>query len=126
MSGGLTIGRAQSRCVFAAVLSAFSFAACDAQAQLTGGQVVAGQAAISNPTATSTLIRQSTPKAIINWTSFSIPKGSSVAFQQPSASAIALNRVTGGSISQIYGSLTANGQVWLSNPNGIVLGPGAQ
>ena len=126
MAGGLNIGRAESRCLIAAVLSAFSFSASDAHAQLTGGHVVAGQATISSPSATSTLIHQTSPTAIINWQSFSIPSGSSVAFQQPSASAIALNRVTGGSASQIYGSLTANGRVWLVNPSGIVLGPTAQ
>jgi filamentous hemagglutinin family protein len=126
MAGGLNLGRAESRCLIAAVLSAFSFSAFDAQAQLTGGHVVGGQATISSPTATSTLIHQTSPTAIINWQSFSIPSGSSVTFQQPGASAIALNRVTGGSASLIYGSLTANGQVWLINSNGIALGPTAQ
>ena len=126
MAGGLNLGRAESRCLIAAVLSAFSFGAFDVQAQLAGGKVVAGQATISQPNATSTLIHQTSPTAIINWSSFSIPSGSSVAFQQPSASAIALNRVTGGSASLIYGSLTANGRVWLVNANGIYLGPTAQ
>jgi filamentous hemagglutinin family protein len=126
MAGGLNLGRAESRCLIAAVLSAFSFSAFDAQAQLTGGRVVGGQATISSPSATSTLIHQTSPTAIINWQSFSIPSGASVTFQQPGASAIALNRVTGGSASLIYGSLTANGQVWLINPNGIALGPTAQ
>ena len=38
---------------------------------------------------------------------------------QPSAQAIVLDRVTGGSLSLIAGSLAANGQVWLVNPAGV-------
>ena len=47
-------------------------------------------------------------------------------FVQPSATSIALNRVTGGlGPSQIYGTLTANGRVFLVNPDGILIGRGA-
>ncbi len=126
MVGGFGGRGADARCLIAAVLSALAFTTGGAEAQLTGARVTAGQATIAHPSATSTVIKQTTGSAIINWTGFSIPTGSSVAFQQPSASAIALNRVTGGSASQIYGSLSANGQVWLINPNGIFMGPTAQ
>ena len=37
-----------------------------------------------------------------------------------------LNRVTGGNLSQIDGSLKATGSVYLINPQGIVIGPGGQ
>src|SRR6516165_291209 len=91
-----------------------------------GGQVVAGQASITSPNANSTLIKQSTQKAVINWQSFSIAQGSSVQFAQPNASAIALNRVIGSTPSNINGSLFANGHVWLINGNGIIFGKGSQ
>ena len=107
------------------LVSAGTVATTVARAQPTNPAVTAGQATIST-SPNSTVVRQSTSKAIIQWQSFSIPSGDSVTFVQPGASAIALNRVTGGQASSIYGSLTANGQVWLVNPNGVLFGNGAQ
>jgi filamentous hemagglutinin family protein len=95
-----------------------------ANAQPSGGAVVAGQAQISGSGAT-TLINQTSAKAIINWQSFSVGQGGSVQFNQPSSSAITLNRVTGASASSIEGAIRANGQVWLLNPNGLLFGKGA-
>ncbi|HET7635070.1 MAG TPA: filamentous hemagglutinin N-terminal domain-containing protein, partial [Burkholderiales bacterium] len=91
----------------------------------TGGSVVAGSATISNPTATSRRITQSSDKAIINWQGFSIGKPNSVQFVQPGSGSVVLNRVVGDNPSAIYGSLSANGQVFLVNPRGIYFGPGA-
>ena len=86
--------------------------------------MVAGQAQISTSGAT-TLITQSTSKAIINWQDFSVASGSTVQFAQPGASSITLNRVTGSSVSTINGSVLANGQVWLLNSNGVLFGQGS-
>ena len=47
-------------------------------------------------------------------------------FNQPNAQAIALNRITGSSPSELLGSLTANGQVFILNPNGVLFGAGSQ
>jgi filamentous hemagglutinin family protein len=91
----------------------------------TGGQVTAGNATIQQSGA-STTINQSSQNAAINWQSFSVGKAESVRFNQPNASAITLNRVTGTESSQILGSLTANGQVFILNPNGVLFGKGAQ
>jgi len=91
----------------------------------TGGQVVAGQAAISQAGSTMN-IQQATQKAILNWQSFNIGANATVNFQQPSASAVALNRVIGQDPSAIFGNLNANGQVFLVNPNGVLFGPGAR
>src|SRR5689334_1803065 len=94
--------------------------------QPSGGTVVFGGATIGTPNSTTTLIKQTTNSAIINWQSVSIGSGSNVVFDQPGAAAIALNRVLGGGVSQIDGSLSANGQVWIINANGILFGKGSQ
>ncbi|MDA8339335.1 MAG: filamentous hemagglutinin N-terminal domain-containing protein [Nitrospiraceae bacterium] len=67
-----------------------------------------------------------TDKAIINWNGFSINVNELVKFIQPSSSAIALNRVIGADPSVILGQLTANGRVFLINPNGILFGSSAK
>ncbi len=91
----------------------------------TGGVVTAGVATIGSSGATTT-INQATNKAVINWQSFGIASGETVRFVQPSASSVALNRVVGSDASAIYGTLSANGQVFLINPNGVLFAPGAQ
>ena len=91
----------------------------------TGGQVVSGQASVSQAGSAMT-IRQATDRAILDWRSFSIGSLASVDFQQPGSHAIALNRVIGSDPSAIYGRLSANGQVFLVNPNGILFGLGGR
>lgn len=93
---------------------------------LSGGVVAVGSATISTPASNKTVIDQTSAKALINWDAFSIPGGYSVEFHQPTASAIAVNRVVGPNASAIDGQLLANGNVWLINSNGIVFGQGAQ
>lgn len=89
-----------------------------------GGTVVEGSASVGtdalNPN--HQIITQTSPKAIINWSSFNIDAHQITEFRQPSADSIALNRVVGGDPSIIMGSLKANGQVWLINPAGILFG----
>ena len=46
-------------------------------------------------------------------------------YNQPSSSSIFLQRVTGGDYSSILGQLVANGQVWVMNPNGVLIGSDA-
>ncbi len=73
----------------------------------------------------STIINQSSPKAIINWESFNIGAQETTHFQQP-AGGVALNRINPSQgVSQIYGRLTATGQIILVNPAGIFFGPGS-
>jgi filamentous hemagglutinin family protein len=95
------------------------------EANPEGGQVVAGSATINRTTPSRIDVIQQTGKAIIDWRSFNIDSGEHTNFQQPSASAVALNRVGGGVPSNISGLLTANGQLFLINPNGVVFGSGA-
>ena len=86
-----------------------------------GGTVSAGSAAISS-TGNQTVIDQSSAKAVIDWNSFNIGQGESVRFNQPNASAIALNRIHDANPSTIQGQISANGNVWLVNPNGVLFG----
>ena len=91
----------------------------------TGGTVAAGQAAIAT-SGTRMDITQASQKAIINWQGFDIGSQAQVNFAQPNSSAVALNRVSGPNISRIEGQLSANGQVFLVNPNGMLFGGGAR
>ena len=88
------------------------------------GRVTSGQGVISQDGKTTTIV-QSTNRLSINWQSFGIAADETVQFRQPSASAIALNRVIGNDPSKIYGQLNANGRVYLINPNGILFGQDA-
>jgi len=91
-----------------------------------GGQVTAGNAIISSPDATTTQIHQTTDKAIIEWHSFNIAPNEHTHFQQPSAQSITLNRINPAQgVSQIFGSLSANGRIILINQAGIYFGPTA-
>src|SRR4051812_35375851 len=97
----------------------------DAHAQLpTGNTLIRGGATVSQPNAQSQVITQTTPRAIIDWRSFSIGTGNSVRIIQDDSSSILLNRVAGppGTAlppSMIDGSLWATGRVFLVNPAGI-------
>jgi filamentous hemagglutinin family protein len=90
-----------------------------------GGQIVSGSGSISQAGAVTT-IRQSSPTLSLNWKTFNIAPQETVDFLQPSASAIAINRIFDTNGSQILGHLDANGQVYLINANGILFGKGAQ
>ncbi len=91
----------------------------------SGGQIVAGAGNISQNGNTLT-ITQNSAKLATDWQSFSIGQGSRVNFVQPSSTAVALNRVLGADPSVIQGALSANGQVFLINPNGVLFTPTAQ
>jgi len=71
-------------------------------------------------------INQITNKATLNWQSFNIDKGYSVEFKQPSTTSVALNKIGQNDASKIFGSLTANGQVYLINQNGFLFGKDSQ
>ena len=98
----------------------------DAQPGVTnplGGQVVSGSATISSTSPSTLQVDQSTKIVIIDWSSFNIANGETTKFNQPGASATAVNRIGGNSPSQILGNLLANGRIILINGDGIVLVP---
>src|SRR4051812_46464776 len=59
------------------------------------GQVVGGAATVQGTGTATVSVTQSTPNAIVNWSSFNIGKGETTQFIQPSASSTILNRVIG-------------------------------
>ncbi|MDN0111064.1 filamentous hemagglutinin N-terminal domain-containing protein [Yersinia mollaretii] len=89
------------------------------------GNIVVGQGSLNVDNTTLTVTQQ-TDKLAINWGSYDIAQGHTVIYQQPGSQSIALNRVLGSNGSQINGSLKANGQIFLLNPNGVLFGKGAE
>ena len=118
----LTIGCLTAAATFATSGMAL---ALDPGALPTGGRIAAGSAVISQ-SGTSMTVDQQTSRMIATWDTFNIGQNASVRFNQPGSSSVALNRIAGQSPSQILGNLSANGQVFLLNPAGIVFGRNAR
>jgi filamentous hemagglutinin family protein len=107
------------------VAAALALTTVFAQASPTGGQVTAGAGSIAQ-TGNITTITQSTPNLSLSWKSFNIAPAETTNFVQPSAAAVAVNRISDINGTQILGHLNANGQIYLINPNGILFGQGSQ
>jgi filamentous hemagglutinin family protein len=97
--------------------------ASSAYANPTGMSVVAGQATAQ--TIGNLMQITNTPGAILNWQQFNIDVGQTTQFIQQNTASQVFNRVTGGDVSQILGTLQSNGQVFLINPAGVFFGQGA-
>jgi filamentous hemagglutinin family protein len=104
-----------------ALVAAVFAIAGQAHATVNGGTVAAGAASISTNGAT-TVINQVSDRAIINWKGFDIGAGEKVQINQPDSYSAILNRVNATTGTHIDGELNANGQVYVVNPNGIVVG----
>jgi len=96
-----------------------------ALANAQGGVVAGGQATINQSNPSSIIVNQSTDRAIINWGGFDIGRGEAIQFVQPGSGSITLNRVNSGSASQINGAVSANGNLVIINPSGVIFGQGA-
>jgi len=91
----------------------------------TGGVITAGSGSITTSGSAMT-VNQASQKLVADWNTFNIGSEASVAFQQPGATAAALNRIHDLNPSEIMGHLTANGQVFLLNQSGIIFGKTSQ
>jgi len=91
-----------------------------------GESVVAGAATVGRPDLLTTVVTQTSAAAVINWQQFNVGADEFVVFQQPSSSSVVLNRIVGNDATQIFGSISANGRVFLANPNGVLFAPGAR
>jgi filamentous hemagglutinin family protein len=104
-----------------AMAPALSMAPIPAVANPSGPSIIAGHVMIG-PGGNILMVKQFSQRAVINWQSFSIAGGETTRFNLPSSTAAVLNRVTGTQLSALLGNLYSNGQVYLLNPNGIVIG----
>lgn len=91
----------------------------------TGASVRSGTVSFEE-SAGNLRVLQETDRAIVHYSSFNIGASEAVEFVQPGSSSAILNRIGGGSPSDILGSLSANGKVYLINPNGIIFGSSAR
>ncbi len=91
----------------------------------TGGRIVSGSGTITSSGNQMTVTQQQN-KMIADWATFNIGSNAGVTFIQPNASSTALNMILDQNPSQIFGSLKANGEVFLINPSGIIFGPTAR
>ena len=82
-------------------------------------RVTAGAAAVSTSGKTTT-VTQTTDKAVIDWLRFSLGADEILTFDQPSETAIVLNRVATNLQSVIEGALKANGRVFILNGGGVL------
>ncbi len=90
-----------------------------------GGKITQGTAGVTISGAGLT-VTQDSDRAVVDWSAFDIAPSEAVHFSQPSAASAILNRIHDHKASVIDGKLTANGQVYLVNPNGMVFGKGAK
>ena len=90
----------------------------------TGGTLAAGAATIAQNGSTLN-INQTSNRAALNWQTFNVGSSATVNFNQPSTNSVTLNRINDSNPSQIFGQINANGQVFLTNPNGLYFAPSA-
>ncbi len=94
---------------------------------LKSGGTIVGVQSINKSSSNSLEIHQNESKAIIDWSSFDIGENASTHFDQKKHTDwVALNRIWDKNPSQIYGTLTADGKVYLINQNGILFGPNSK
>jgi filamentous hemagglutinin family protein len=86
---------------------------------------VASGSATRSLSGASLTITQQSQRAVLDWDSFNVSADARVRFDQPNAAAAALNRIHDANPSVIQGQLTANGEVYLINANGILFDRGS-
>lgn len=94
----------------------------------TGGKVIEGDiTGITNGTIASGGTINVAGSGLIDWNAFGIGAGETLNYAFTSPGTL-INHVTGADMSQLLGTLnsTGNGNLWLINPNGIVIGSNAQ
>jgi filamentous hemagglutinin family protein len=109
-------------------VSAAGSAALPSNTLPTGGTVVGGSATITSGSTPGTAVLnvdQTSQRAVIDWNTFNVGSAAQVNFVQPNSNSATLNEVLDSNPSQIFGKITSNGQIFLSNPNGVYFGKSA-
>jgi len=91
----------------------------------TGWSVTSGNVSFTQNGSTLNIL-QGTPQALVNFATFNVGANALVDIRQPGSTSALLARTVGGEPSLIYGQIKANGALWLINPAGIMVGPGAR
>lgn len=93
-------------------------------ANSSDGSIYSGQGRI-NSSSNGLVITQNSNVMGIKWSDFSIGSNEAVVFVQPGTNSLAINRVIGTNPSNIFGTLSANGKIFLINPNGVLFAKGS-
>ena len=114
------------KAVFAA-FSIFCFASLGFALPSTAETNLQATPGVSFATSGPTLSVTAPDRAVLNWNAFGsganqISAGDTIAYNLPNSNSSILNVVSGGAVSTIDGHLTSNGNVYILNPNGIVIG----
>ncbi|WP_267110694.1 filamentous hemagglutinin N-terminal domain-containing protein [Xanthomonas sacchari] len=95
------------------------------QAYATDNGVIAHGTATIDTHGSVTTVNQASDKLVINWRDMNVGKDETLNFVQKDATAAVLNRITSADPTTILGTLNANGRVFVVNPNGVLIGQGA-
>ncbi|MBR8409072.1 two-partner secretion domain-containing protein [Burkholderia cenocepacia] len=88
------------------------------------GTISSGAGSINKQGAT-TNVQQDSSKMVIDWDNMDVKRNETLKFLQPHNEASVLNRVHSADPTQILGKLNANGNVFIVNSNGVLIGDGA-
>src|SRR6185503_3389752 len=89
------------------------------------GTVRYGDVNIQQQNATTTNVNQGSQKAIMDLTVLRVPQNNTLNFNQPGKDAVFLGRAVGNTPFENYGTINANGQLFLVNPQGVYFAPGS-
>ena len=97
----------------------------------TGSNNLMTTSGVSTSQSGSTLTITAPNKSVLTWQAFgsgtdTIGLSDTVAYTLPSSTSSVLNIVAGGARTQIDGTISSNGNVFVLNPNGVVIGGGAR
>ncbi|MBI5843691.1 MAG: filamentous hemagglutinin N-terminal domain-containing protein [Deltaproteobacteria bacterium] len=88
--------------------------------------VFAGSGFTQSTTGNTTTYVQTANKVFNKVAGYNIAADAAHVYAQPGANSVFVQRVIGSDPSSILGQLTANGQVWVLNPNGVLIGSQAR